>query len=51
MSLYKFTHIPLLKKFPIKTQKVINNKKKINHLNLLKNKNHIHKKIKKKKGR
>ena len=27
MSLYKFTHIPLLKKCPIKTQKVINKKK------------------------
>ena len=45
MSLYKFTHILLLKNdAQLKLKKVINNQKKINHLNLLKNKNYVHKK-------
>ena len=36
MSLYKFTHIPLIKN---NAQKVTSKKKKRNHPNLLKNKN------------
>ena len=49
VSLYKFTHIPLLKKwYPIKTQKVINNQKIKNKKNqspkFIKKKNHVHKK-------
>ena len=42
MSLYKFTHILLFKKWcSIKTKKWPKKKKKSNHPNLLKNKNHI----------
>ena len=47
VNLYKFTHIPLLKNdAQLKPKKVINKKKKKNQSpNLLKNKNHVHKKI------
>ena len=44
MRLYKFMHIPLLKNNAQFKPKGINNKKNINHLNLLKNKNHVQKK-------
>ena len=44
MSLYKFTHILLFKNDAQLKQK--SDKKKINHLNLLKNKNHVKKKKK-----
>ena len=44
MSLYKFTYIPLLKNDAQFKPKRINNQKNINHLNLLKNKNHVQKK-------
>ena len=45
MSLYKFTHMPLLKNnFQLKQNSDKQPKKeKKNHLNLLKNKNHIKK--------
>ena len=41
MRLYKFMHIPLLKNNAQFKPKGINNKKNINHLNLLKNKSHV----------
>ena len=45
MSSYKFMHIPLLKNdVQLKQKKWQTTKKNINHLNLLKNKNHFHKK-------
>ena len=47
VSLYKFMHILLLKnEAQLKQKSDKQPKKKINHLNLLKNKNHVHKKNK-----
>ena len=44
MSLYKFTHMPLLKNnVQLKQNSDKQPKKEKNHLNLLKNKNHIKK--------
>ena len=44
VSLYKFMHISLLKNYAQLKPKKDKQPKKINHLNLLKNKNYVHKK-------